>query len=82
VIPPCNPPRPPNQPYSITLNHSPPPPQDFDWAALSARQLEPPRRPKESDFSKRKAELEAARTAPAVPSPAELAECDRVFADF
>lgn len=56
----------------------------FDWEALAARRLQPPRVPQESDFAKRKAELEATHAAAAPPavSPAELAEADRIFADF
>ena len=55
--------------------------QDFDWETLAARKLEPPRRPKESDYSKRKAELEEAhRGSPLVPAmtPQEAAEADKV----
>ena len=56
----------------------------FDWEALAARRVEPPRRPRASDFAKRQQELEAAHAAapPAAPAPEELAEADRVFADF
>jgi hypothetical protein len=28
--------------------------QDFDWQALAARRMEPPRRPKQTDHAKRK----------------------------
>ncbi|KAI8464570.1 MAG: kinase-like domain-containing protein [Monoraphidium minutum] len=58
---------------------------DFDWESLSARRTEPPRRPKESDHSKRKAELEDTHKGdPEVPvmTAEEVKECDRVFADF
>ena len=27
--------------------------QDFDWTALGARRMEPPRKPQEADYSKR-----------------------------
>lgn len=30
-------------------------PQGFDWEALAARRMEPPRKPKTSDHAKRKA---------------------------
>ncbi len=58
----------------------------FDWEGLAARRMDPPRKPKETDSSKRKMELaEAHRTEPREPlavSPQELAEWDRVFKDF
>ena len=53
--------------------------------ALSARRMEPPRRPKTSDMSKRKQELEDAHRAdPVVPpmTPEEAREAETVFADF
>ena len=55
--------------------------QDFDWTALGARRMEPPRKPQEADYSKRKAELEESHRAdPELPTiaPHELAECDKV----
>ncbi|EFJ42034.1 hypothetical protein VOLCADRAFT_97912 [Volvox carteri f. nagariensis] len=58
----------------------------FDWDALAARRMDPPRKPKETDSSKRKAELAEAHRAeprePANASPQEMAEWDRVFKDF
>ena len=56
-------------------------PQGFDWGSLAARKVEPPRRPKDSDVSKRKAELEDSHKAdPLVPSmtPQEVADCQKV----
>lgn len=47
--------------------------------------MEPPRRPRETDFAKRKAELEDShKEDPIVPTitPEELKECERVFTDF
>ncbi|GBF90110.1 cyclic nucleotide dependent kinase [Raphidocelis subcapitata] len=58
---------------------------DFDWAALAARRMEPPRRPQESDMSKRKAELEDSHRAdPEVPpmTAEEARECEATFKDF
>ena len=72
-------------PPSLLAFLSAPPRQGFDWAALSARRMEPPRRPKEADHSKRKAELEDAHKGdPEVPpmTAEEVKECDKVFADF
>jgi hypothetical protein len=54
-------------------------PQDFDWEALAARRMEPPRRPQETDHAKRKMELEDAhRGDPEVPAmtPEEVRECE------
>jgi len=57
----------------------------FDWEALSSRRMPPPRKPKEEDSAKRKAELESAHKdearEPEV-SPQELAEWNTVFKDF
>ena len=61
------------------------PPQGFDWEALSSRRMEPPRKPKEEDSSKRKAELhEAHKAEPREPTvtPEELQEYETVFRDF
>lgn len=61
------------------------PVQDFDWAALSARRMDPPRRPRRTDHAKRKQELEDAHKGdPVEPTmtPEEHAECEKVFADF
>ncbi|WIA37000.1 hypothetical protein OEZ86_008237 [Tetradesmus obliquus] len=58
---------------------------DFDWQALAARRMEPPRRPKQTDHAKRKAELEDAHKAdPVQPSmtPEEQMEVEKVFHDF
>ncbi|PNW74512.1 hypothetical protein CHLRE_12g493250v5 [Chlamydomonas reinhardtii] len=58
----------------------------FDWDALAARRMDPPRKPKEADSAKRKTELaEAHRAEPRelqTISPQEAAEWDRVFKDF
>ena len=58
--------------------------QGFDWEALSSRRMEPPRKPKAEDSSKRKAELQEARKADPPPSATadEEAEWDKVFRDF
>ncbi|KAI8470474.1 MAG: kinase-like domain-containing protein [Monoraphidium minutum] len=59
--------------------------ENFDWESLAARKMEPPRRPRETDFAKRKAELEDAhRSDPLVPAMTaqEAAECNKVFSDF
>jgi len=59
--------------------------EGFDWQALAARRLEPPRVPKETDHAKRKAELaEQHRADPVVPvmTPEEVRECEQVFKDF
>ena len=56
--------------------------QGFDWDALSSRRMEPPRRPKDDDSAKRKAELtETRRADPRQPTatPEELAEWEKVF---
>ncbi|GIL65139.1 hypothetical protein Vafri_18948 [Volvox africanus] len=59
---------------------------DFDWEGLAARRMDPPRKPKDADSSKRKAELaEAHRAEPREPTnvtPQQMAEWDRVFRDF
>lgn len=57
----------------------------FDWAALAARRMEPPRQPKESDHSKRKLELEESHKAdPEVPpmTPDEIRDAEQIFKDF
>ena len=72
------------QPHARPLNSAapypgPPHPQDFDWEALAARRMEPPRRPQETDHAKRKMELEDAhRGDPEVPAmtPEEVRECE------
>jgi cGMP-dependent protein kinase 2 len=59
--------------------------EGFDWQALAARRLEPPRVPKETDHAKRKAELaEQHRADPVVPvmTAEEMRECEQVFKDF
>jgi cGMP-dependent protein kinase 2 len=57
--------------------------EGLDWEELEARRLEMPRRPKD-DSAKRIQELHEAEAAEERPEedPAELAECDLVFADF
>lgn len=59
--------------------------KDFDWEALSSRRLDPPRKPKDGDSAKRKAELTEAHKAearePNVTSE-EMAEYDLVFKEF
>lgn len=57
----------------------------FDWDALSSRRMQPPRRPKDEDSAKRKAELEAAMAAePKKPeaTPEQIAEWEKTFKDF
>eukprot|EP00798_Chlamydomonas_sp_ICE-L_P017579 gene17579-23905_t len=57
----------------------------FDWDALSSRRMMPPRKPKEEDSSKRKAELkDAHKSDPREPTATleELAEFELVFKDF
>jgi len=56
----------------------------FDWDALSSRRMEPPRKPRVEDSSKRKAELQEAQHANAPPTATadEEVEWDRVFKDF
>jgi len=47
--------------------------------------MQPPRRPKESDYAKRKAELEAGHdtaASTAAPTAEELSEADRIFENF
>eukprot|EP00879_Flechtneria_rotunda_P001141 GHRR01001285.1.p1 GENE.GHRR01001285.1~~GHRR01001285.1.p1 ORF type:complete len:510 (+),score=163.14 GHRR01001285.1:1034-2563(+) len=59
--------------------------EGFDWQALAARRMEPPRHPKSSDHAKRKAELEDAHKGdPVQPNmtPEEQGETERVFKDF
>lgn len=54
--------------------------QDFDWQALAARRMEPPRRPKQTDHAKRKAELEDAHKAdpvqPSMTPEEQVGGCD------
>ncbi|PNH09435.1 Protein kinase DC1 [Tetrabaena socialis] len=57
----------------------------FDWEALLARRMDPPRKPKETDSAKRKSELAAARCKEPREAAATLhesAEWDRAFKDF
>jgi len=59
--------------------------QGFNWEALSARRMDPPRRPIPSDMAKRRAELEESHKDTPVVAPmstAEKAECDKIFKDF
>lgn len=55
----------------------------LDWTALEARRLEPPRAPK-NDSAKRIMEISEMEATEAIPEedPAEMAECDVVFANF
>ena len=55
----------------------------FDWDALAARRLDPPRKPK-NDSEKRIQEIMQAEDTEERPEedPHELAECEVVFADF
>lgn len=57
--------------------------EGLDWTALEARRLEPPRRPKD-DSAKRINEMNEADPNEPKPEedPAELAECEVVFANF
>jgi len=57
----------------------------FDWDALASRRMEPPRKPKDEDSAKRKAELtESHKAEPREPTatPEELSEWETVFRDF
>jgi cGMP-dependent protein kinase 2 len=60
--------------------------EGLSWEELEARRTGPPRRPKESDSSKRLKELvdSEKKTAGKVPkeTPEELQECELVFSDF
>lgn len=59
--------------------------QGFDWDALSSRRMPAPRKPKEEDSAKRKAELHEAHkndTREPNVTPEELAEYEVVFKDF
>jgi len=57
----------------------------FDWDALNSRQMEPPRKPRDTDSSKRKnelAEMHKTDVREPVVTPEQLYEFDRVFKDF
>lgn len=59
--------------------------QGFDWDALASRTMPPPRKPKEEDTAKRKAELtEARKSEPREPTVTdeEVSEWERMFRDF
>ena len=57
--------------------------EGLDWTALEARRLEPPRKPKD-DCAKRIMEMTETESNEPKPEedPAELAECEVVFANF
>jgi cGMP-dependent protein kinase 2 len=57
--------------------------EGFDWEAVSARRVEPPRKPN-NDSEKRIQEIMDAEAVEEKPEedPNELAECEMVFADF
>ncbi|KAL6770719.1 FAP295 [Auxenochlorella protothecoides x Auxenochlorella symbiontica] len=58
--------------------------EGFDWDALEARKMDPPRRPKGQDATKRIQELTEGERheKPHQESAEEMEECEAVFADF